>query len=185
MTQRASFIFMVVLFIWGCGDTNKDNTIATKTDSAKPTIEKNNEAKPLDTNTTTKKLDTLKDQKPAVLTFSQLYPILKKSLLKTVCETYTVKESKNRLEALSKENKGHFLSTWEWDFKTSPMTIKDLDKDGLMDYSIELFNEGGGCGGNIGESERWTMYGSKPNQFEWTHVIPYQSATGKWEKVGN
>jgi len=117
------------------------------------------------------------------LNFEQLYPILKKDLLKQVCEPYKIKEEKNRLEVTSKETEYRFLSSWEWDFKTSPLLIKDIDNDGLVDYTIELSNQGGGCGGNIGQQERWTLFGSKPDKFVWTHIIPYRSESGKWEKM--
>jgi hypothetical protein len=113
--------------------------------------------------------------------FEKLYPILKISLLATVCEEYTFEEQANSLTASMKES-GGFLSTWYWDLENKPMKIKDIDQDGLLDYTIELSNEGGGCGGNIGQSERWTLFGAKPNQFIWTHTIPYRSSTGKWEK---
>ena len=116
------------------------------------------------------------------LNFAQLYPILKKSLLAKVCETYQTEEDNNKLIAHSKES-GMFLSSWEWDLKDNPLLIKDIDNDGLLDYTIELMNAGGGCGGQIGESERWTLFGSQPDRFVWTHVITYQSKTGKWEKI--
>jgi hypothetical protein len=125
--------------------------------------------------------DELKDEEP-ILTFKELYPKLKKSLLEFVCEAYTIKEEKNTLLAYSKESEG-FLSSWEWDLNNKPLMVKDIDNDGLVDYTIELFNSGGGCGGQIGEEERWTLFGSKPNQFKCTHIIPYRSETGKWERV--
>jgi hypothetical protein len=115
------------------------------------------------------------------LNFEQLYPILKKSLLEIVCESYRVEEKRTSLEAYSKES-DMFLSSWEWDLNNQPILIKDIDNDGLKDYTIELFNSGGGCGGQIGRSERWTLSGSKPDRFEWTHTIPYRSESGKWEK---
>jgi hypothetical protein len=125
--------------------------------------------------------DELKDEEQ-ILTFKELYPKLKKSLLEFVCEAYTIKEEKNTLLAYSKESEG-FLSSWEWDLNNKPLMVKDIDDDGLVDYTIELFNSGGGCGGQIGEEERWTLFGSKPNQFKCTHIIPYRSETGKWERV--
>jgi hypothetical protein len=117
-----------------------------------------------------------------VLTFGELYPVLKISLLKFVCEEYTVKEEENILYAYSKESEG-FLSSWEWDLINKPVITKDIDNDGLVDYTIELFNSGGGCGGQIGEEERWTLFGSKPDEFVCTHIIPYHSETGEWEIV--
>jgi hypothetical protein len=125
--------------------------------------------------------DELKDEEP-ILTFKELYPKLKKSLLEFVCEAYTIKEEKNTLLAYSKESEG-FLSSWEWDLNNKPLMVKDIDNDGLVDYTIELFNSGGGCGGQIGEEERWTLFGSNPKVFKCTHNIPYRSETGKWERV--
>lgn len=103
-------------------------------------------------------------------------------MLAEVCETYLTEEDNNKLIAHSKES-GMFLSSWEWDLNDNPLLIKDIDNDGLLDYTIELINAGGGCGGQIGESERWTLFGSQPDRFVWTHVITYQSKTGKWEKI--
>jgi hypothetical protein len=115
-------------------------------------------------------------------TFETIYPVLKSNLLKAVCESYKIVEERNTLKALSKET-DMLLSSWEWDLKNSPLVAKDIDNDGLMDYTIELFNTGGGCGGQIGKEERWTLFGSSPNEFICTHVIPYRSATGDWQKV--
>ncbi len=115
-------------------------------------------------------------------TFEVIYPLLKTNLLKLVCEPYKIVEDRNTLTVHSKEN-DMFLSSWEWDLKNKPLLVKDIDNDGLIDYTIELFNAGGGCGGQSGQEERWTMFGSSPNEFIWTHVIPYRSANGNWQKV--
>jgi len=115
-------------------------------------------------------------------TFEVVYPILKTNLLKVVCESYKIVEERNTLTALSKET-GFPLSVWEWDLNNKPLLAKDIDNDGLMDYTIELFNAGGGCGGQIGQEERWTLFGSNPKDFIWTHVIPYRSSTGKWQNL--
>ena len=115
-------------------------------------------------------------------TFELVYPLLKTNLLKVVCESYKIIEERNTLTVLSKET-DMFLSSWEWDLKNKPLLVKDIDNDGLMDYTIELFNAGGGCGGQIGQEERWTLFGSNPKDFIWTHVIPYRSSTGKWQNV--
>lgn len=118
------------------------------------------------------------------LTFEQLYPVLKKSLLEMICEEnrpYRIEEESNSLIVYQKESDG-FLSSWEWNLKDQPLMVKDIDSDGLIDYTIELLNAGGGCGGQMGESERWTLFGSKPERFIWTHTIPYRSESGKWEK---
>ncbi len=115
-------------------------------------------------------------------TFETIYPVLKTDLLKVVCEPYKIVEERNSLKALSKET-DMLLSSWEWDLKNSPLLVKDIDNDGLIDYSIELFNTGGGCGGQISQQERWILFGSNPKEFIWTHVIPYRSTSGKWEIV--
>ena len=115
------------------------------------------------------------------LNFEQLYPILKKSLLKIVCESYRIEEKSNNLQAYSKES-DMFLSSWSWDLNNNPLLIKDIDNDGLIDYTLELSNEGGGCGGQIGESERWTLFGSKPDRFKLTHTIPYRSERNIFEE---
>ena len=115
------------------------------------------------------------------LNFAQLSPILKKSLLNTVCESYRIEEGSDGISAYSKES-GMFLSGWGWDLNNEPLLIKDIDNDGLIDYTLELDNVGGGCGGQIGQKERWTLFGSKPDRFEWTHTIYYRSESGEWEK---
>ncbi len=115
-----------------------------------------------------------------VMSFQELYPKLKKALIKSTCEPCKTEEGKNSLTANSKES-NMFLSTWTWDPKT--LKTKDIDDDGLVDYTIELLNEGGGCGGQVGIEERWTLFGSNQNKFVLTHHIPYRSSTGKWEKA--
>jgi hypothetical protein len=124
------------------------------------------------------------DENKPVLEFKDLYPILRKSLLKNVCESYRIAESENSLEAYSLES-DMFLSKWEWDFVNKPLLTQDIDNDGLLDYTLELFNSGGGCGGQFGTNERWTLFGSKPGSFVLTHIIPYRSSTGSWEKVNS
>ena len=115
--------------------------------------------------------------------WKELYPILKKSLLESTCEpcilTY---EGESGISVNSQEESDYYLSSWEWDLVNRPLLIKDIDNDGLLDYTIEISNEGGGCGGQIAEVERWTLFGAKPDIFEWTHTIPYRSESGKWEK---
>ena len=114
--------------------------------------------------------------------FDELYPILKNSLLKSVCEPFTTIDSKNSLDVLASSDvgigKGDFLGKWSWE---DPAFInKDIDNDGLVDYTIELGNSGGGCGGQVFISERWTLFGSSPNYFILTHEIPYRSETNEW-----
>jgi hypothetical protein len=165
---------VIIAFLNSCNSSN----------SGTATNSKENKHDPPKVNDNKEKVDTivnekLKDQQPT-LTFKDIYPKLKNSLLKVVCEAYTTTEEKNNLSVFSKETK-MFLSSWEWDLKNKPLLVKDIDKDGLLDYTIELNNAGGGCGGQMGEEERWTLFGSRPDKFEWTHVIPYRSETGKWK----
>jgi uncharacterized coiled-coil protein SlyX len=72
-----------------------------------------------------------------LFSFDELYPILKKSLLEIVCESFTVEEGKNGLSVYSRETK-MLLSTWEWNLTKKPLTVKDIDNDGRIDYTIEL-----------------------------------------------
>ena len=74
------------------------------------------------------------------------------------------------------------LSSQKWDLKNNPLVVEDIDDDGLIDYTIELSNEGGGCGGQIGQEEHWTLFGLNLYRFIWMHIIPYRSETGNWEK---
>ena len=114
--------------------------------------------------------------------WGQLYALLKNNLLESTCEPSVVFEENTNSISVNSEESDYFLSSWEWDFVSRPLLIKDIDNDGLLDYTIEMTNEGGGCGGQIGEDERWTLFGAKPDIFEWTHTIPYRSESGKWEK---
>jgi hypothetical protein len=118
--------------------------------------------------------------------FNQLYPILKKSVVQKICDDYRsdykIIEERNKILIYSKSSES-FISSWEWDLNNNPLQIKDINMDGVNDYTIELFNEGGGCGGQIGENERWTLFGNDLNYFRWTHVIPYRSSSGQWEPI--
>lgn len=168
----------ILAFLYSCNSSDT-STVNNST----PYLQKSSETKVVkqQDEVDTKVEEPKKEEKPA-LTFKDLYPKLKKSLLKVVCEDYSITEEKNSLSAFSKETK-MFLSTWEWDLKNKPLLVKDIDKDGLVDYTIELTNAGGGCGGQIGEEERWTLFGSQPDLFEWTHIIPYRSESGKWKSL--
>lgn len=177
-------ILHLLIFVSIFSSCQQSNTTPSETNVEDKQIDTSLKSTSENTDNQTKEQNTENEklaEKPN-LNFEQLYPILKKGLLKQVCESYNAKDEKNRLEATSKET-GMFLSTWEWDFKRSPLLIKDIDNDGLVDYTIELSNQGGGCGGNIGQQERWTLFGSKPDKFIWTHIIPYRSESGKWEKM--
>jgi hypothetical protein len=135
----------------------------------------------LEIETLNEKIQNISGPSFGLLSFDELYPILKKSLLEIVCESYTVQEGKNGLSVYSRETK-MLLSSWEWNLTKNPLTVKDIDNDGQIDYTIELSNIGGGCGGQLAQEERWTLFGSKPDIFIWTHLIPYRSTSGSWEK---
>ena len=166
----------LLFFLFGCGQSDSTNN----TQSTKSTKESSQ-----DTSKTTLNKDNLSEgtneaENSPTMTFEELYPKLKKSLIKSTCEPCKTKEGKNTLTANSKES-DMFLSTWTWDPKT--LKAKDIDDDGLMDYTIELSNGGGGCGGQVGIEERWTLFGSNPNKFVLTHIIPYRSPSRKWQKA--
>ena len=180
--KKIIHLFILILLFSSCQQSNTTSTEKNVVDKQIDTSLKSNSDK-VDDLTKEKNTENEKLADKSVLNFEQLYPILKKGLLKQVCESYNAKDEKNRLEATSKETGNRFLSIWEWDFKTQPLLVKDIDNDGLVDYTIELSNQGGGCGGNIGQQERWTLFGSKPDKFIWTHIIPYRSESGKWEKM--
>ena len=116
------------------------------------------------------------------MTWVKLYPILKKSLLESTCEPSVLSEETENSISVNSEESDFFLSAWVWDLVNRPLLIEDIDNDGLVDYTIEMSNEGGGCGGQIGEEERWTLFGSDPTNFIFTHRIPYRSETFEWEK---
>ena len=115
------------------------------------------------------------------LTWEQLYPILKNNLLQTTCEPCVIAEENETTLNLNSRESDSFLSGW--DYNKNDLKIADIDGDGIVDYTIEMFNSGGGCGGQVGISERWTLFGSRPYTFINTHVIPYRSESGNWEKV--
>ena len=117
------------------------------------------------------------------MTWGQLYPILKNNLLESTCEPSVIFEENANSISVNSVEADYFLSSWEWDFGNRPLLIKDIDNDGLVDYTIEMTNAGGGCGGEIGEDQRWTLFGSDPNYFIYTHYIPYESETGNWESL--
>jgi hypothetical protein len=102
------------------------------------------------------------------LTWEQLYPILKNNLLQTTCEPcYIAEETEKTLILNSTESDG-FRSGW--DFNKNDLKIVDIDGDGLVDYTIKMFNSGGGCGGQVGFYETWTLFGSNPTNFVNTKV---------------
>ena len=175
-------LFLFIFLFSSCQQSNNKSS-ETNVDDIQIDTSLKSTSENTDIQTKEKNTENEKLADKSVLDFDQLYPILKKGLLKQVCESYNAKDEKNRLKATSKETGNRFLSIWEWDFETSPLLVKDIDNDGLVDYTIELYNQGGGCGGNIGQQERWTLFGAKPDKFIWTHTIPYRSESGKWEKM--
>ena len=105
------------------------------------------------------------------LTFTQLYPILRESLLreKDICDDYIVVEDTDinpSFFSVRTFDDSVTLSSWSWDLKNSPLVFEDLDKDGLLDYTIELYNQGDGCGGNDVQLEKWTLFGANPKKFK-------------------
>lgn len=112
------------------------------------------------------------------LTWEQLYPILKKNLMETTCEPCKVsEETYNSLTVNSRES-DFMLSNWSFDKNT--LKIADINGDGLVDYTIEMLDEGAGCGGNLGFYERWTLFGSNPTVFINTHVTTVESDNKTW-----
>ena len=102
------------------------------------------------------------------LTWEQLYPILKNNLLQTTCEPCIVAEENETTLNLNSRDSDFFLSGW--DFNKNNLKIADIDGDGIVDYTIEMFNSGGGCGGQVGFNETWTLFGSNPTKFVNTRV---------------
>jgi len=116
------------------------------------------------------------------LNWEELYPILINDLLESTCEPSVIAEENENSFSVNSQESDSFLSSWYWDLVNRPILIEDIDNDGLDDYTIELLNEGMGCGGQIGEEERWTLFGADPYKFIFTHYISYDSETGNWEE---
>ncbi|MDA0686283.1 MAG: hypothetical protein O3C22_05595, partial [Bacteroidetes bacterium] len=79
------------------------------------------------------------------------------------------------------------LGCYDWaklrsDTSAPLFNTEDLNQDGQPDYTLELSNEGGGCGGQVAIMERWTLL-STTNKFSLTHFIPYRSETNKWMPI--
>ena len=124
--------------------------------------------------------ESLEMEENAILIWEELYPILKKSLLESTCEPCILTDEGESFISVNSQESDFFLSSWVWDLVNRPLIIKDIDNDGLIDYTIEMSNEGGGCGGQVGLEERWTLFGSDPTNFIFTHLIPYRSETRDW-----
>ena len=136
------------------------------------------------TNTTTEKEIGNSEIEKLSYSVEELYPKLKKGFLDNggFCEPIgRIEETKQDITVFSKEPDENFLSSWDWEVKD--IIGKDINNDGELDFTIEVLNSGGGCGGQIGTSERWTLFGIKSNAFVMTHIIPYRSETGNWEEL--
>jgi hypothetical protein len=120
------------------------------------------------------------EEKPK-LTWSQLYPILRRNLMESTCEPCVIAEENGNSITVNSRESDLMLSYWE--FNSNTLKVSDIDSDGLLDYTIELLNEGGGCGGQIGFYERWTLFGSAPSNFKNTHVTTMESDNKSWTKV--
>ena len=101
--------------------------------------------------------------------------------METTCEPCIVSEETPNSLAVNSRESDFLLSYWSFDKNT--LKIADFDGDGLVDYTIEMLDEGAGCGGNLGFYERWTLFGSKPTIFINTHVTTIDSGNEKWVPV--
>jgi hypothetical protein len=168
-----SIVLITILVSCGESNTNSNNNSTSPTNnqspSQNPSVNNENEG------------DNQKEAAKQNLTWGQLYPILKKNLMGTTCEPCKVtEENENSLTVNSRES-DFILSYWSFDKNT--LKIADIDGDGLVDYTIEMLDEGAGCGGNLGFYERWTLFGSKPTIFINTHVTTIDSGNEKWVPV--
>ncbi len=117
-----------------------------------------------------------------------LLVILKSNILeRQECKPYEVTESSNERLCLTDPSNDSPLGCYDWatirsDSTATLFTVEDLDQDGQPDYTLELDNQGGGCGGQVSIMERWTLL-STINKFSLTHYIPYRSETNKWMPV--
>ena len=94
-----------------------------------------------------------------------LYPLLKKSFAVIICEdSYSVKESKDgsiySITFYSNEINEMVLSSWSWSKDLNILDFDDIDEDGKPDITVTFHNEGGGCGGNVSQNERWIYLSS-------------------------
>ena len=114
-----------------------------------------------------------------------LLSLLKASILEhQECKPFEVSENSSERLCLIDPTNDNPLACYDWNtrkinFNTPLFTVQDIDGDKLPDYTIELDNEGGGCGGQVLISERWTLFSSKL-AFIKTHYIPYRSQSNEW-----
>lgn len=107
--------------------------------------------------------EAIPENKPN-LDYSQLVTILKKQLEPA---------DGNKIEE-SDEYVSWECANYSWD--RNELLIKDIDNDGLIDYTIEVHFEAG-CAMPIVENYRYTLFGSKQYEFIKTH---YLSNNGEW-----
>jgi hypothetical protein len=114
--------------------------------------------------------------------------LLKSNILEQQeCKPFEVSENSSKRLCLIDPTNDSPLACYDWTNRRSHLdsplfTVQDIDGDKLPDYTIELDNEGGGCGGQVLISERWTLFSSK-NTFVKTHFIPYRSQSNEWISI--
>jgi hypothetical protein len=180
LINTSTVLFITIITIVSCSNEQikKELKVKNASQNANTNSKENNSRGTIKQKNEEKKLD-----------FNLLYPLLKKSLLKEICEIYLpykIDEQKNTLKVYSKES-NIFVTSWMWDLHNNPIKNEDLDGDGMMDYTIELSNTGGGCGGQFYQKQRWTLFGSNMDFFVFTHAIDIQfngnGLEGRWFKV--
>ncbi len=164
-----------VVILTSCNESNSPANTNLNNQSGAQT----NQQSPANNNAAVNEIQ--KEVEKPILTWAQLYPILKKNLMKTTCEPCKVSEETDHSLTVNSRESDFMLSYWSFD--TNTLKIADIDGDGLVDYTIEMLDEGGGCGGNIGFYERWTLFGSNPTIFINTHVTTSESGNEKWVTV--
>ncbi len=178
--KELTFFFLSTLFLFSCSNEQIKKELKQKNTSqnAKTNSKENDSTRTIKHKNEEKTLD-----------FNLLYPLLKKSLLKEICEIYLpykIDEQKNTLKVYSKES-NIFVTSWMWDLLNNPIKNEDLDGDGTIDYTIELSNTGGGCGRQFYQRQKWTLFGSNMDFFVFTHAIDIQfngnGIEGRWFKV--
>lgn len=169
------FSLVIITVLVSCGESNPNsNNNYTSQTNNQPSIQNpsvNNENRG----------SNLKEAEKSNLTWAQLYPILKKNLMKTTCEPCKISEETDHSLTVNSRESDFLLSYWSFDRNT--LKIADIDGDGFVDYTIEMLDEGAGCGGNLGFYERWTLFGSNPTIFINTHVTTTESGNEKWVTV--
>jgi succinate dehydrogenase hydrophobic anchor subunit len=107
--------------------------------------------------------DTIPENKPN-LDYSQLVPILKKELIGGKSTTGNkIDESNEHISIWGEDCEKYY-------WNRNKLLLKDIDNDGLIDYTIEVHYEGG-CASPIVENYRYTLFGSKQDEFIMTHYL--------------